>query len=358
MSVQLTSADLRAAVQAGYLTEIQASQVQALAAQRLAGRPAPDDEPFEMFRGFSEIFISVGLAILMTGLLGVSALMGSPLTVAGVCVVLSAVLAQYFTIQRRMVLPSIVLVCAYGAAAGALILWFAFSALLNHMGLHSITVIALVLIMAALVLWYGVFRLPFTMLLIGLSGVVLAIALIAPSDIYDFMSGVDMARVLSLTSGSGVGVATLGAGLVLAAVALRFDMRDPYRLGRASASAFWLALVAAPAIVNALGQTAMAMEGGARLLAMGMVLLVMAFYALVIDRRSFLTAGLGYLAWLIWALGHRDGNGLDWPVILILIGGAVTALGAWWVPLRAALMRALPQFPGKTRLPPYAKGDL
>ncbi|MDN3712817.1 hypothetical protein QWZ10_15515 [Paracoccus cavernae] len=91
---------------------------------------------------------------------------------------------------------------------------------------------------------------------------------------------------------------------------------------------------------------------------MACVLVVMTIFALVIDRRSFLTAGLGYLAWLIWALASRSGEGLDWPVVLILIGGAVTALGAWWVPLRARLMRVLPDFPGKDRLPPYAKGAL
>lgn len=358
MSVDLTSADLRAAVQAGYLTEAQASNLQALAANRIANRPEPDDEPFEMFRGFSEIFISVGLIILMTGLVGVSALMTSPLLVPAFCVVLSAVLAQYFTIRRRMVLPSIVLVCTYGAAVSALITWYAFANLLDVAEPQTITALVLALIMAALLVWYRIFRLPFTMLLIGLAGVLLAVALIAPSDVYAFMSGVNMTSIMSLTSGSGVPFATLGAGLVAAAVALRFDMRDPHRLGRASASAFWLDLVAAPAIVNTLGQTAMAMEGSARLLTMALALLVMALYALVIDRRSFLTAGLGYLAWLIWMLGNQDGRGLDWPVILILIGGAVTALGAWWVPLRAALMRALPPFPGKNRLPPYAKGDL
>lgn len=358
MSVDLTSADLRAAVQAGYLTEAQAANVQALAANRIANRPEPDDEPFELFSGFSEIFISVGLVILMSGLMGVSALSGSPLLISAFCVVMTIVLARYFTLKRRMVLPSMVLVMTFGFAMSVLIVWLTVYAMVDIVSPLVMIVFAQLLIMLSLIAWYRVFRLPFTMLLIGLSGLLLTIAVIAPSDFNMFFDGGNLSKMMSLTSGSGIALATLIAGLIAAAVALRFDMRDPHRLGRASASAFWLDLVAAPAIVNTLGQTAMALEGGGRLLVMALVLVVMTLYALVIDRRSFLTAGLGYLAWLIWALAHRDGEGLDWPVILILIGGAVTALGAWWVPLRAALMRTLPDFPGKNRLPPYAKGDL
>ena len=42
----------------------------------------------------------------------------------------------------------------------------------------------------------------------------------------------------------------LGCGLALFAAALWYDMRDPHRLSRYSANAFWLHILAAPAIVN------------------------------------------------------------------------------------------------------------
>ncbi len=62
--------DLRAAVAAGILTEAQAAGVIALAQGRAGQRAhmAAEDEPFEFFRGFSEIFVSVGLLILLAGI--------------------------------------------------------------------------------------------------------------------------------------------------------------------------------------------------------------------------------------------------------------------------------------------------
>ena len=70
--------DLRAAVAAGIVTEEQAASLQALANDRAGKRASlpQEDEPFEFFRGFSEIFISIGLVILMTGLAGLLAAFG------------------------------------------------------------------------------------------------------------------------------------------------------------------------------------------------------------------------------------------------------------------------------------------
>lgn len=64
--IPLTSEDLRAGVAAGYLTEAQASAVAALAHDRAGRRMAlpAEDEPFEFFRGFAEIFVAVGLGII------------------------------------------------------------------------------------------------------------------------------------------------------------------------------------------------------------------------------------------------------------------------------------------------------
>lgn len=355
---EMTQADLKAAVAAGIVNEAQAASIRALAARRLAGAPAADDEAFELFRGFAEIFISVGLVILMSGIMGLAAMSGDPLILSVVGIVLTMGLARYFTLGRRMVLPSIVLVCGYAMAVLGVLAWLVLRNVTFESDLRLVQMVVAGGMMAALVLWYRIFRLPFTMLLIGLTGLVLALLLAAPAGTVVLFGGQDLSGMFSLWQGSRQAVATLLFGLVVAAAGLWFDMRDPYRLGRHAASAFWLHLLAAPAIVNTLAQTALGLDGMARFLGMAVVLAVMALFALVIDRRSFLTAGLGYLAWLIWALAYQSGEGLDWPVVLILIGGAVTALGAWWVPLRARLMRALPDFPGKDRLPPYEKGVL
>ena len=59
-----------------------------------------------------------------------------------------------------------------------------------------------------------------------------------------------------------------------------------------------------------------------------------------------------------WAVRGGDSAAAGvghWTVILLILGFLITALGTWWVPLRAGLMRALPDFPGKHRLPPYSR---
>ena len=57
--------DIRAAVASGLLTEGQAASLTALADSRRGAREGldPGDEPFELFRGFNEIFIIVVLTI-------------------------------------------------------------------------------------------------------------------------------------------------------------------------------------------------------------------------------------------------------------------------------------------------------
>ena len=61
--------DLRAAVGSGLLSEAQAASLAALADSRRGAREdlSPGDEPFELFRGFNEIFIVDGLLILASG---------------------------------------------------------------------------------------------------------------------------------------------------------------------------------------------------------------------------------------------------------------------------------------------------
>ena len=61
--------DLKAAVGSGLLTEAQAANLISLSDSRRGAREnlAVGDEPFELFKGFNEIFIVVGLIILAVG---------------------------------------------------------------------------------------------------------------------------------------------------------------------------------------------------------------------------------------------------------------------------------------------------
>jgi hypothetical protein len=353
----MTDDDLRAAVSAGIVSESQAARLVALSQSRAGTRAAlsGDDEPFELFRGFSEIFISVGLVILMSGIVGLSTLSGQVLAVALTGVVLSVALALYFTRRRRMVLPSIVLTCAFGLSLSAVVLWGL--GLANASQVPATTTILGVgaAIIAGLAVWFWQFKVPFTMFLIGATALVallLSISTAAPVALY-----LDWTTLFDLGQGSRLAIGTLAFGIVAFIAGMAFDMRDPHRIGRYSASGFWLHVLAAPALVNTVAITFLNRDSAGGYVGLAVSLLVITLLALVIDRRSFLTAGIGYLGVLLGLVLTPEGGGgpLNWAAVMIVLGGFITLTGAFWTAWRGTLLRALPEFPGKDRLPPYGQ---
>ncbi|WP_406735681.1 hypothetical protein [Thioclava sp. GXIMD4215] len=363
----LTQADLRAAVAAGHLTEAQAASVQALAAARASHRAA-EDEPFELFRGFAEIFVTVGLGILIAGAFGLTltagVLLPDPQTVFAtgvvaiyaVWAVIAWCLAEYFTRRRRMVLPSILLVLTYGASVMPPMIW-ALGHVYDLQSSPKAVVLTLAVLMAgALAAWYRRFRLPFTMVLIALCGLAGCFVIFGSTNDLFTAPFTSFNETMDLRN-STLALGTLIFGLVAFAGGMWFDTRDPYRMGRASASGFWLHLCAAPALVNTLAMTFIGMGPGLGYALLGLSLGLIAMLALVIDRRSFLTVGIGYLIFLVSWLTDAETPTRSWfevsATVLFFTGIVLTALGAFWTDLRIALMRALPDFPGKAHLPPY-----
>jgi len=357
MNGQFTADDLRASVAAGHLSEAQAATILAQAAARAGQRAAlaPDDEPFELFRGFAEIFVSVGLILLISGALTLGAAVGgffTPAIAAAVC----WAFALYFTRKRRMTLPSIVLVTGYALGIAASLGILLGNSLDSIDILDSGRMILLlygVLVLAALALWYRAFKVPFTMFLCGLTG--LGLVFVLTDSLVPLEFGIGWDRIFDLRQGSGLAIGTLIFGVSALVAGLWFDMRDPYRLGRWSASGFWLHILAAPALVNTVALTAYNTGGTAGNVALAVTLVAVALLALIIDRRSFLTAGIGYLGILLaWAL-RSEGDEFSVALLLLILGAFLTFMGAFWTQLRARLMRTLPDFPGKNRLPPYAE---
>jgi len=352
----MTPEDLRAAVAAGIVTEAQAASLAALAHSRQSRRAAlpAEDEPFEFFRGFSEIFISIGLIILMAGLTGLLAAFGGfalltlvPLATAGI----AWWWAGYFTLKRRMTLPSMVLATAYGTG----IVIFAFSLLARaEFDDRAIAIAGFSLSAAAMVLWYRHFRLPFSAFLAGGAILGAVYSLTASVSSLAGLLGTDGYRALfDMGESPAFATATLIFGIGAFVVGMWFDTRDPHRLGRHSATAFWCHLLAAPALVNTVAMTLLN-GGGIGLLTVALVLITL--LALVIDRRSFLTAAIAYIAIVIgWVMG--EGGGTSWIFVLLLLGAFITAIGTWWVQLRAKVMQLLPDFPGKSSLPPYGSTE-
>lgn len=358
--MSMTAEDLRAAVAAGVLTEAQAASVSALAQSRARQRnsmPA-EDEPFEFFRGFSEVFVSIGLVILLSGIVlmlgwfGGAALTTSlPLICAGI----AWWWAGYFTLKRRMNLPSMVLAVAFGSG---IYLSVHASLTLSDLPQRSVIVSAFLLAALGMVLWYRRFRLPFAAFLVGLSLLGAIYTLTASlASLAGFMNGgeASIAGFFDLRDSPQFAFATLAFGVGCFLAGMWFDTRDPYRLGRHAATAFWLHLLAAPALVNTVALTLYNTGGVQGIGLLVLALMAITALALIIDRRSFLSAAIAYIALVIAWILQADGKGSlgTWTFILIALGGLITAIGTWWVPLRSGLMRALPDFPGKSRLPPY-----
>ncbi|MEL6570483.1 MAG: hypothetical protein AAFQ64_02420 [Pseudomonadota bacterium] len=344
--------DIRASVAAGILNEKQAASLTALAQSRKGAREglAPGDEPFELFKGFNEIFIITGLAILAIGWAGMVAAFFTE-TIMNVRdaalwyglpgAIVLWLLAEYFIWRRRMVGPAIFLSILFAVNAGiSLVSYYAEPFMLAQEDFTSLPWPLLLATIAVFLFWLR-FRVPFAMAMIALSLFVVSMILAAiqrgtPESVSD---------LFLLSAGGPFAWITLGLGILIFAAAMTFDMSDPHRVTRRSANGFWLHVVAAPALVSTLALSLIAADQFAALIA---VLVVFALIAIVIDRRSFLTAAIGYVVALAGTIFGGDGT---FTTILIL-GIILLFLGAFWERIRARLLRMMPGFVPLHRLPP------
>lgn len=345
--------DIRAAVAAGALTEAQAASLIAFSQARQGARNDVDglSEPFELFRGFNEIFIVVGLAVLFIGWTAFtgagSAMIESSvpwgfgnLLAAGATVALSL----YFTIKRRMVAPSIALVVMFATA-----IFFGLLGVTDQFNDSDFYIMATIAAAttAALLGHFIYFRVPITTALIAIGTfATLAITLVATG----YMPLLGLGDLFSLSADGSAAWLTIAVGLGALGFAMWFDMSDPYRVSRRSSSGFWLHVVAAPALVNTLAVTLLEDYTALSLTMLVIILAIVSLFAIIIDRRSFLVAGIGYIV-AVASIVLEDLGGVG--ITILVLGAGLVFLGAQWERIRAAIMRRLPNFPGKTKLPPY-----
>ncbi len=344
--------DLRAAVGSGLLTEAQAASLSALSDSRRGAREdlAPGDEPFELFKGFNEIFIVVGLLILASGWVAVNTASmlteivnyrtqatSAALIGAGVIWALS----EYFIRRRRMVAPAIALSLLFAAnAVTGFTAQYAQPFMIAQEDYSSLPLGLGLATLALLVYWLR-FRVPFAMALIALG--LFAVALILTAE----QSGgpVEFADLFLLSAEGPFAWVTLVVGLLVFAVAMGFDLSDPHRVTRRSAQGFWLHVVAAPALVNTLALSLLTNE---QTLTLALVLGLFALIAIIIDRRSFLITAIGYIVALSSTVFDVEGAGFS----ILALGIALVILGAFWARIRAALLSLLSGVLPLHRLPP------
>ena len=347
--------DIRAAVASGLLNERQAAGLISLADSRRGARESlsPGDEPFELFKGFNEIFIVVGLLILAMGWSGVVALIlggrvGGLQSGVGTAALVGAgllwLLSEYFVRKRRMVAPAIALSIMFGTNAV-----IGFNAMLAEpfmIAQNDFTSVPLPLFCAtlALLVYWWRFRVPFAMAMI-------AVGLFAVAIVFTASRGgrvEDIGDLFLLSADGPFAWITLVLGVLVFAVAMAFDMSDPHRVTRRSANGFWLHVVAAPALVNTVALSLLAQETQGANLILFALLMGFALVAIVIDRRSFLIAAIGYIVAL--AATVFDGDGA--AVTVLALGIILLLLGAFWERIRARVLRLMPGFIPLHRLPP------
>lgn len=348
--------DLDIAVGRGVITPEQSDALIAIAAERHRARAfaVGREERFRVLGGFNDFFIAVGVVLLGLGLLyAPSALLPTSVSQGAAYIGAGCVgavgmwaLSEWLTRRLRLTAPSIVAAVFWVVAAVVVTV-----GLLKTLGVQPSNSGATMLIasgaLAAAVVYYHRFRLPFMLVLVPVA-----------------------ALVVLWSSAGRVGdavhsVAAFLVGAVTFVAAMRYDLSDPERLTRAADCGFWLHLAAAPMIVHPVigtlnghlffGTLTHTYSASRSVSLVIVATLLLALVALAIDRRALLVAGLGYLGAAISYIITQTGAsaGLASIATLLFLGGTIIVLGTGWRSIRAALMSALPDFPLKNRFPPY-----
>lgn len=331
--------DLQAAVDAKILTPEAAAAFRShIASARSA--PGADEEHFRLITGFNDIFVSIAAVILLMAVAWIGASIHPAL--GGAFVAASAwLLAEYFTRQRRMALPSIVLVLAFSGGVAATMIGF----LVEHgenilgndpgdtVGALLAGGIALVTAVATWMHWKR-FMVPVT--------VAAGTAALAATAVALILSIVGVA-----TSPDIVMALVLVAGLGVFALAMWWDRSDRVRQTRRSDVAFWLHLLAAPMIAHPIFHLLGVTQGDnitsvAAVMVVGIYVLF-GLIALAIDRRALLVSALAYVLFAMTQL-FREFGAVELNVALtaFVIGSALLLLSAFWQNARAAVVGLLP----------------
>ena len=366
--------DIRAAVEAGAISDDGAKRLEAFLKARNDPERMLDPENLRFLSNFNDVFLTIGIVVLMTGLgflsaiavtnvLGLSAI-SEPASLADataladrlrLAIIISPIplivgawlLAEYFCGKRRLLLPSMALSVAIvwaSAILGAGVASFFIDPITTAAQMDrevdawqivtgiSYAGFAAAAIAAGAIFWR--FRLPFSLFLLagGIAGL--------------FYTAVAQLAGIGQV-GSGFAMLTVGIGTLAAAIA--FDMKDPTRSTRASDCAFWLHMAAAPQII--LGMRGLLLGSGFAPASMTdatvmlLVLIAFALLSLALNRRALIVSGLVTFATSLWFLVNELGGGGVNTLMLtaLIIGGAIVLLGGGWRTARRAILKVFPQ---------------
>jgi hypothetical protein len=332
-----SESDLDAAVAAGKLTAEEAAKFRTfIAAQKTA--PDVDEEFVRLVSGFNDIFVSIAIVLVLTALGVLTAPTGSP----GLCVAAASWgLAEYFTRQRHMALPSILLLLTYVSGVAVTLVWVigfniatGFALIFGHSATlpgSATLLLGPLLIGAATYAHWRRFRVPIT---------------IAAGAGWFIFFGLAMLLGLMPVLRPAAPALLLACGLAVFALGLRWDMADRNRITRRTDVAFWLHLLAAPLIVHPLFHLLGLLHGNASpasALAAIAIYLGLGLVALLVDRRALLVSGLFYLFSALSAVLKATGMlGHGLAMTALVAGAALLLLSAFWHKARQSVMLFVP----------------
>jgi hypothetical protein len=358
--------DINSAVSAGALSAEAAENFRShmSKARKL---PRGSEENFKLINSFNDIFVSIGIVILLVavGAIG-QAIAGMivpvgqwdfetdfgnadwqasyalreslQLGIAGLLVAAAAwPLSEFFIRRRRMALPSILLLL--GFVGGTFFAIFGLGQALVASENPQVT--ALVAAGAGLVAagaayaHYRRFMVPITVAAgtAAIAGTIIALVMAAAG----LWINTDIILALVFV-----------AGLAVFTVAMRWDISDRERVTRRSDVAFWLHLLAAPMIAHPVFALIGVTQGDN--IGIGAAISVVAVYigfgllALTVDRRALLVSALIYVLFALTFLFREFGAvELNFALTALVIGSALLSLSAFWQPIRRAVVTTLPE---------------
>lgn len=338
-----SESDIDSAVEAGALSAEGAAGLRAHVAA-IRTMPAVDEENFRLLTGFNDIFVSIA-TVLMLVAVGWIANIGrilsadfGPSPLVGFAVAGTAwALAEYFTRQRRMALPSIILLIAFAGGLFAGVSLLLGGLFLGEHPVENERVVAGIVAVSAALTGGGVwlhwrrFLVPITVAAgaATLAGVALSLLVVAVPALTD--------HLLPLLLVAGIGVFAL---------AMWWDMSDRTRTTRRSDVAFWLHLLAAPMLVHPIF-TLMGISHGdaapARAAIVILLYVALGFVALAIDRRALMVSALAYVLYALSSLIEQSGAvNLSFGLTALIIGSALLLLSAFWTVARRHVVGLLP----------------
>lgn len=358
--------DLNSAVSAGAISADAANALRAHVAASRDAVPA-DAEHFRLVTGFNDIFVSIGVIILLLAAGGIGQQIanaftslpvmgtldpsqaqidayidadrlrtGLQLLLGGVLVsATSWLLAEFFTRRKHMALPSILLLLAFVGAVFAAVIGVGNLLGVMHSDTSSAVLVSASGLIAAGAAWahWRRFMVPITVAAGTAALAITGIAIIA--------------AIIGSPGETVILALVLASGLAIFALAMRWDMTDLGRTTRRSDVAFWLHLLAAPMIAHplfhSLGVTQGDNIGAGAAVAVLAIYIVFGIVALAVDRRALLVSALAYVLIALTYLFREFGAvELNFALTALVIGSALLTLSALWTPIRRTIVTGLP----------------